>query len=184
MTRVGNNAFRMLHYAPSSAPTPAQVYILRGAWHEAGSDLRHQCEMPLAKERVPMWQMWEMSLVNIWANDLSNYIHWGSKYTPTCLRAAEKGRMAISALLLLGLLKKSRKACGREIRHAVKPTEEVMGNKLELAHQHEENSLVSFTACEWDENTSKETKSLQWCAMGQFYQQILYYFKHLPSCFL
>lgn len=66
--------------------------------------------------------------------------------------------MAISELLLLGLLEKSKKAYGGEIKQAEEPTREIMGNKLILAHQHTENSLVFFCDCDRDEKTSKETK--------------------------
>lgn len=56
--------------------------------------------------------------------------------------------MAISDPLWLGLLEKSREACGGEIKHAEEATREIMRSKLVLGHQQTKNSPVSFTAYE------------------------------------
>ena len=99
-------------------------------------------------------------MFNIWVtNHSSSCVTRGSTDPATCdgVFLLLEGKDSHLRSFLLGLLEK-RQACGGEMRHTEKPTEEMMGNKLVLPRRHTENSPVSFTACEREGKMSKGTK--------------------------
>lgn len=152
-------------------PSASVVCTLREAWHEATvprgtSEIRLLLRGEFQRDEWGRWG-WSTCQQQI---TLSTMFSEGANMHPhgTGPSSYWKGQNGHLRSPLIRLVGERKGRTWRTNKTRCEPTEELVGNKLVRAHPHTGSSPVPFTACEWDEKTSKGTKPMQRWATGQF----------------